>query len=721
MDDCSCFTATASSTLVCLKRRVTSMDSDKVSRNGYGFEKARSQAHEKKIGCGSQSEGSDLVTTKIILPKQSIPIFEKFLKALNNRKQTSPILLVPSSKNSEGCFVSLNKRNSVVGVWNEKKGNYLLADVPKSGYSLASIENTRQSTNVRFIRPRKECIFALTSRDNVVEITSPMIAKPWDKREPLIPLEVSKNFPSNLCFRDFEAIINAVSLCWPKDIKDVAASTKGSSISKAPEEGDEIIGRSQVSEESPTIGLKQSSKSGSKSSDESDSQLTNPSSSIPATVIAECKGDNGKQDLIEKDIGIEVKRKKISQPFRNVYKRAASSVTSSLSSESSFTSAETLQSSSEESIAINRSGTKFIGEPSPSVVHKRSSSSATSSLSSEMSSTSAEFSQPLPQAHLASKKYEVNALMLNAEKAKSWAENCANSKVVTGPGCTSDIPLTSVSSSSTFGSSEPEEVKSPEEKTQGKRKRVEMHEMTSSTSPQLGRSAHRVAENGDREKDNPSECGDASSASEEPQAGSENIKPSCSGQKGDDSKLKPQQSEKEPSTGATGKASNLGPSEIASQALSKDESQPKATSGKSVSGTHETQPKSCKGDAAACQLAREAILAAIATNPSPPPSSGPSKNPPTPESGGQSGRKCPLYDQLPDLLRPHAEEIEKLLAVHVELPSPPSSPRFVRQVPRPRKQKKSPAAEPSSSNAEASKESTSSSCESRNCSVSCEI
>lgn len=228
---------------------------------------------------------SESALTSVILPKQSVSIFKKFLNALVNGSRSTPIILVPSSKNSNGCIASLNKKNSVVCIWNEKKGTYLLADVPDNGYSLVSIESYRHSMEVQFIRPRKGCIFALTSNDKVVKIKSPMIAKPGDKREPLIPLNVSKNFPSDICFRDFKVIINAISHCWPKHTQNIGAnSTISPSTNKAPEEDKETVLWYQAAKGSATIRVKQSNNSRSKSSNESDRQIITSSSSTPTLV-----------------------------------------------------------------------------------------------------------------------------------------------------------------------------------------------------------------------------------------------------------------------------------------------------------------------------------------------------------------------------------------------------------------------------------------------------
>ncbi|VUZ53570.1 unnamed protein product, partial [Hymenolepis diminuta] len=78
-------------------------------------------------------------------------------------------------------------------------------------------------TEARFLRPPPGNIYALTSRDNIEKIDGPVIAKPDNYWNQIIPLNVSPVSVSGMSFKDLTNIVNAIYTAVPDPFQDFPA------------------------------------------------------------------------------------------------------------------------------------------------------------------------------------------------------------------------------------------------------------------------------------------------------------------------------------------------------------------------------------------------------------------------------------------------------------------------------------------------------------------
>ncbi|VDO16644.1 unnamed protein product [Rodentolepis nana] len=157
----------------------------------------------------------DTETISVILPDEALMFFLHTVGVLTSKKDSTPAIIMPSNVKSQERIHFLEEKGSFLCVWDESTSSYAIGHVPNGGYSLASIESAESGTKVQFLRPQSEEVIALTSRDLVGRIDGPVIAKPSNYKNQIVPLNVSSISQSGVSFKDLANIVNAIYCILP--------------------------------------------------------------------------------------------------------------------------------------------------------------------------------------------------------------------------------------------------------------------------------------------------------------------------------------------------------------------------------------------------------------------------------------------------------------------------------------------------------------------------
>lgn len=160
-------------------------------------------------------ENFDKITVSVIVPDDLLMFFMHVVSELTSKNDPTPVIIMPRNRKPHERIRFLKGKGCFIGVWNDLMSKYAIVDVPNSGYSLASIENTKRGTEARFLRPPPGNIYALTSRDIIEKIDGPVIAKPDNYWNQIIPLNVSPASVSAMSFKDLTNIVNAIYRAVP--------------------------------------------------------------------------------------------------------------------------------------------------------------------------------------------------------------------------------------------------------------------------------------------------------------------------------------------------------------------------------------------------------------------------------------------------------------------------------------------------------------------------
>ncbi|VUZ53571.1 unnamed protein product, partial [Hymenolepis diminuta] len=108
---------------------------------------------EMRSQMNDEFESFDKVTVSVIVPDDVLMFFMHVVNELTTKSDPTPAIIMPKNRKPEERICFLKEKGCFIGVWNDLMSKYAIVDVPNSGYSLASIENTKRGTEARFLRP----------------------------------------------------------------------------------------------------------------------------------------------------------------------------------------------------------------------------------------------------------------------------------------------------------------------------------------------------------------------------------------------------------------------------------------------------------------------------------------------------------------------------------------------------------------------------------------
>nr|CDS33460.1 hypothetical protein HmN_000519800 [Hymenolepis microstoma] len=195
------------------------MKSKQALESEYHPKKVR-KINEFNFEIENELDNFDTETISVILPDEALMFFLHAVSVLTSKIDSTPAIIMPTNVKPQERIHFLKEKGSSLCVWNESTSSYTFSNVPNSGYSLASIESAKHGKEVKFLRPPKGDIYALTSRDTVEKVDGPVIAKPSNYWNQIVPLNVSTVPASGVSFNDLTNIVNAIYKSLPDSFQD---------------------------------------------------------------------------------------------------------------------------------------------------------------------------------------------------------------------------------------------------------------------------------------------------------------------------------------------------------------------------------------------------------------------------------------------------------------------------------------------------------------------